>query len=142
MHGYNGEVKVDLIPIYNKLFGEVFAGEEVVAIGDLLRVDYQKIEILKEDKYPLLNKTLKQMLLYLSLRLKVEKELVEIFKIEIKEKDKDSTTLHQIIEKAFPRSDKKMLQDKVFFTSRKTLLNEFNHFEGNLNIFQPAIDIN
>ena len=142
MHGYNGEVKVDLIPIYNKLFGEVFAGEEVVAIDDLLRVDYQKIEILKEDKYPLLNKTLKQMLLYLSLRLKVEKELVEIFKIEIKEKDKDSTTLHQIIEKAFPRSDKKMLQDKVFFTSRKTLLNEFNHFEGNLNIFQPAIDIN
>lgn len=142
MHGYNGEVKVDLIPIYNKLFGEVFAGEEVVAIGDLLRVDYQKIEILKEDKYPLLNKTLEQMLLYLSLRLKVEKELVEIFKIEIKEKDKDSTTLHQIIEKAFPQSDKKMLQDKVFFTSRKTLLNEFNHFEGNLNIFQPAIDIN
>lgn len=28
-----------------------------------------------------------------------------------------------------------------FFTSRKTLLNEFNHFEGNMNIFQPAIDI-
>ena len=27
------------------------------------------------------------------------------------------------------------------FTSRKTLLNEFNHFEGNMNIFQPAIDI-
>ena len=31
---------------------------------------------------------------------------------------------------------------RVFFTSRKTLLNEFNHFEGNMNIFQPAIDIN
>lgn len=30
---------------------------------------------------------------------------------------------------------------RVFFTSRKTLLNEFNHFEGNMNIFQPAIDI-
>lgn len=30
---------------------------------------------------------------------------------------------------------------KVFFTSRKTLLNEFNHFEGYMNIFQPAIDI-
>ena len=28
-----------------------------------------------------------------------------------------------------------------FFTSRKTLLNEFNHFAGNMNIFQPAIDI-
>ena len=31
--------------------------------------------------------------------------------------------------------------NRVFFTSRKTLLNEFNHFEGNMNIFQPAIDI-
>ena len=26
-------------------------------------------------------------------------------------------------------------------TSKKTLINEFNHFEGNLSIFQPAIDI-
>lgn len=34
-----------------------------------------------------------------------------------------------------------MKEYKVFFTSRKTLLNEFNHFEGNMNIFQPAIDI-
>ena len=25
--------------------------------------------------------------------------------------------------------------------AKKTLLNEFNHFEGNLSIFQPAIDI-
>ena len=34
-----------------------------------------------------------------------------------------------------------MREYRVFFTSRKTLLNEFNHFEGNMNIFQPAIDI-
>ena len=26
-------------------------------------------------------------------------------------------------------------------TFKKTLINEFNHFEGNLSIFQPAIDI-
>ena len=32
-------------------------------------------------------------------------------------------------------------ENRVFFTSRKTLVNEFNHFEGNMNIFQPAIDI-
>jgi hypothetical protein len=25
--------------------------------------------------------------------------------------------------------------------SRKTLVNDFNHFEGNMDIFQPAIDI-
>jgi len=54
--------------------------------------------------------------------------------------------LNQIIREAFECSindldyEKKM-EFKVFFTSRKTLLNEFNHFEGNMNIFQPAIDI-
>jgi len=30
---------------------------------------------------------------------------------------------------------------KAKLVSKKTLLNEFNHFEGNMNIFQPAIDI-
>ena len=30
---------------------------------------------------------------------------------------------------------------KTRLTSKKTLINEFNHFEGNLSIFQPAIDI-
>jgi len=30
---------------------------------------------------------------------------------------------------------------RVKLTSKKTLINEFNHFEGNLSIFQPAIDI-
>ena len=40
--------------------------------------------------------------------------------------------------KAFDTSN---LEEKVFFLSRKTLINEFNHFEGNMNIFQPAIDI-
>lgn len=36
---------------------------------------------------------------------------------------------------------KQKIKNRVFFTSRKTLLNEFNHFEGNMNIFQPVIDI-
>ena len=41
----------------------------------------------------------------------------------------------------FKRNDTSKVKERVFFTSRKTLLNEFNHFEGNMNIFQPAIDI-
>lgn len=55
--------------------------------------------------------------------------------------------LNDIIQKAFRSSDvnederRKKMEYRVFFTSRKTLLNEFNHFEGNINIFQPAIDI-
>ena len=56
--------------------------------------------------------------------------------------------LTNIIQKAFrtqagttKEEKNKMRDNRVFFTSRKTLLNEFNHFEGNMNIFQPAIDI-
>ena len=54
--------------------------------------------------------------------------------------------LNQIIQRAFGCADihtnhEKMREYKVFFTSRKTLLNEFNHFEGNMNIFQSVIDI-
>lgn len=56
--------------------------------------------------------------------------------------------LTDIIQKAFKpvagatqEQKDKARNNRVFFTSRKTLLNEFNHFEGNMNIFQPAIDI-
>ena len=39
-------------------------------------------------------------------------------------------------------TEKRMVKlAKAKLASKKTLLNEFNHFEGNLNIFQPAIDI-
>ena len=75
--------------------------------------------------------------------MKVEKELVNAFSLQTRDMD----TLNQIIRRAFncreDDPDAELKRDyRVFFTSRKTLLNEFNHFEGNINIFQPAIDIN
>ena len=75
--------------------------------------------------------------------MKVEKELVDIFNLH----PNNMTMLNQIIQQAFKCQNtadpnyEKMREFRVFFTSRKTLLNEFNHFEGNMNIFQPAIDI-
>lgn len=131
-----------------------------VSVGDILNLDIEHIEILKNDKYPLLNKTLYHTLSYLFLRLKVEKELIGLFNIQVN----GFTLLHNIINKAFNMSQsdideiekqetdelkrvkreqiqKQKKEDRIFFTSRKTLLNEFNHFEGNMNIFQPAIDI-
>lgn len=92
---------------------------------------------------PLLSETLKQTLVYYHLRMKVEKELVDAFGISTRDMD----TLNQIIQRAFRCRDtdadfEQKRNYRVFFTSRKTLLNEFNHFEGNMNIFQPAIDIN
>ena len=106
------------------------------------RLDCNNLDILDKTRFPLLADTLEQTLIYYHLRMKVEKELVDIFQIQT-----DSTTmLNQIIQRAFrcQNTDPKyeqMREFRVFFTSRKTLLNEFNHFEGNMNIFQPAIDI-
>ena len=90
--------------------------------------------------------TLIQTLIYYHTRMKVEYELVDIFNIPHPEGQ--VLLLTDIIQKAFKpaagatqEEKDKARNNRVFFTSRKTLLNEFNHFEGNMNIFQPAIDI-
>ena len=44
--------------------------------------------------------------------------------------------------KRFPDDNNRLdVKNRVILTTKKTLLNEFNHFEGNMSIFQPAIDI-
>lgn len=141
MHGYETGC-LDIIPIYERLFGYKFEGHEIVSVDDVLNVDCRILDIIDSSKYPLLADTLKQTLIYYHLRMKVEKELVDDFKLSPKTMD----TLNQIIMKAFNCNEsdpdfKQKQEFRVFFTSRKTLLNEFNHFEGNINIFQPAIDI-
>jgi len=68
----------------------------------------------------------------------VEKALVQKFSINTNEKKK----LGQIISAAYPdENDITQIRNRIRLTSKKTLINEFNHFEGNLSIFQPAIDI-
>lgn len=141
MHGYSTG-SLDVVPIYKNLFGFDFGDAEIVSVNDILEVDCSTIDILNKTDFPLLAETLEQSLIYYHLRMKVEKELVDVFGITPNNTD----TLNQIIQRAFqcpsttPDYEQKM-KLRVFFTSRKTLLNEFNHFEGNMNIFQPAIDI-
>lgn len=68
----------------------------------------------------------------------VEKALVDKFAIDTSR----NTQLGQIISAAFPdETDIEQICNRIRLTSKKTLINEFNHFEGNLSIFQPAIDI-
>jgi hypothetical protein len=141
MHGYSTG-RIDVVPIYKQLFGFDFNCSEVISVSDILNLDYNDLDILDKEQYPLLSDTLEQTLIYYYLRMKVEKELVDVFSITAHDMD----TLNQIIRKAFNcrETDEDFEQKRsfrVFFTSRKTLLNEFNHFEGNMNIFQPAIDI-
>ena len=39
MHGYGTE-SLDVIPIYNSLFGEVFEGTELISVADVLNIDF------------------------------------------------------------------------------------------------------
>ncbi|MBA8781238.1 MULTISPECIES: AAA family ATPase [Aeromonas] len=142
MHGYNSE-KVDLVKIYTSLFGKLddfFDGTEcMISAFDIINMDSQSFNPIKKDTYPLLSKSLRHTMNYLFLRLNVENTLVNKFNIDTKKHD----LLSQIILAAFPiKGDTPQKRaHRVFFMSRKTLLNEFNHFEMDMNIFQPAIDI-
>ena len=136
MHGFNTE-KIDLNDVYNSLFGVDFGERVEVSADDITTMEIEDIGILKQDTYPLLNKTLYHTLNYLYLRLNVEKTLVEKYGINTSKHDQ----LGEIIRVAFRGNDNDSVSNRIFLNSKKTLLNEFNHFEGNMNIFQPAIDI-
>jgi len=137
MHGYETET-VNVSEIYSSLFsGSVIQPNHVFSATDIMATDLSTLQILKSEKFPLLNRTLEHTLTYLYLRLHVEKKLSDSFGVNTEEND----MLSKIILKAFPGQTKEAVEQRVFFLSRKTLLNEFNHFEMDMNIFQPAIDI-
>ena len=141
MHGYRND-EMDIASVYNYFFGDVFDSPEVISVKNIIELDCEDLDILDKECFPLLSDTLEQTLIYYHIRMFVEKELVEIFNLRVN----DNMMLGQIINTAFDcniedEKYEKMREYKVFFASRKTLLNEFNHFEGNINIFQPAIDI-
>ena len=140
MHGYKTEA-VDIAKIYFRLFGNdgnvKLPSSLVVDVPDILSRTVDGISIVNPVKYPLLDKTLKHSFVYLFLRLLVEKTLVEKYTIDTSRYDQ----LGSIISQAFPGNDVDSIRKRVRLTSKKTLINEFNHFEGNLSIFQPAIDI-
>lgn len=140
MHGYKTD-SVDIAQAYIELFGNPDGRIPLsysVTVGDILLKSVDAATIVNTNSFPLLNRTLKHSFQYLYLRLAVEKALVEKFNI-----DTDRyTQLGQIISAAFPDdNDIGQIRDRIRLTSKKTLINEFNHFEGNLSIFQPAIDI-
>ncbi|MDR1323198.1 MAG: AAA family ATPase [Candidatus Margulisbacteria bacterium] len=140
MHGYKTD-KVDVADIYKTLFGSnggVLPNAYEVSVPDILAKTVDGVRILDPDQYPLLDKTLRHSFTYLFLRLLVEKKLVERFGINTNH----SKQLGQIISAAYPDENNiTQIRNRIRLTSKKTLINEFNHFEGNLSIFQPAIDI-
>lgn len=140
MHGYKTE-KVDVAKVYNTLFeckDNKLQEPYVISVPDILRKTVEGVHLLDVSCYPLLDKTLRHTFTYLFLRLMVEKALVQKFCIDTNKYKQ----LGQIISAAFPNeNDFAQIRNRIRLTSKKTLINEFNHFEGNLSIFQPAIDI-
>ena len=140
MHGYKTK-SIDIAEIYYRLFGD--DGKSIlplsfkISVSDLLNRTVDGVTIVDKSKYPLLDKTLRHSFTYLFLRLLVEKTLIDKYGIDT-EKYKQ---LGAIINQAFKDDDVDSIRNRVRLTSKKTLINEFNHFEGNLSIFQPAIDI-
>ena len=148
MHGYKTK-KINIAGVYHNIFGDANGKLEAdknnviqdiyeISVNDILSMTVDGKDILDKNKYPLLNRTLIHSFSYLFLRLLIEKKLVEKFSIDTSQYDQ----LGQIIAQAFPNdNDSQDIKKRVMLTSKKTLLNEFNHFEGNMSIFQPAIDI-
>ena len=140
MHGYKTD-SVDIAHAYIELFensDNVIPESYSVSVADILMKTVDASEILNTDNFPLLNRTLKHSFQYLYLRLAVEKALVDKFHIDTTR----NTQLGKIISAAFPDdNDNTQIRNRIRLTSKKTLINDFNHFEGNLSIFQPAIDI-
>ena len=140
MQGYKTE-NVDIAQAYIDLFGNpdgCIPSSYSVTVADILLKSVDAVAIVDTNSFPLLNRTLKHSFQYLSLRLAVEKALVDKFNIDTSR----YSQLGQIISAAYPdETDIEQIRNRIRLTSKKTLINEFNHFEGNLSIFQPAIDI-
>lgn len=140
MHGYETGY-CDVKSAYHNLFGSQIDAYNCIcdiSVDEIMNIDLDlDSDIINSEEFPLLNDTLKHSLLYLQLRLKTEKVLVDKYNINADE----SSQLGEIIDKAFPRNQTSTIKYRVKLTSKKTIMNEFNHFEGNLSIFQPAIDI-
>ena len=148
MHGYKTAI-INIGKVYIDLFGDKdgsisadknskIPSKYEISVNDILNMTIDGKDIIDKNKYPLLNRTLVHSFSYLFLRLLIERKLVQKFNIDTNQ----YSQLGQIISHAFP-DDTKMsdIKNRVMLTSKKTLLNEFNHFEGNMSIFQPAIDI-
>jgi len=138
MHGYLDDV-VNIRDVYKEIFGLdiIVAGSSEYSAKAISNMSIVKKEIVNNSKYPLLNRTLNHSLMYLYLRLCVERKLVQKYSIDTNK----YYMLTDIIMQAYKGDTPESKKGRVFLASKKTLLNEFNHFEGNMNIFQPAIDI-
>ncbi len=137
MHGYNN-IGINLAKTFRSLFKSDsmhFRDAILIKPRDIMELSISPdMEIVSKEKYPFLNKALTHSLIFLKLRLLVENALVSRYHIDTIKYVK----LGQIIAQAYKTDH---VDKRAFLMSKKSLLNEFNHFEGNFSFFQPALDI-
>lgn len=134
MHGYENEI-IDINSEYKECFGiKVLESNFNVTIYNILQCEIDR-EIVDKDEYPILNRTLYHTLNYLKLRLLVENTL---YNTDTTKLDKSRNyQLHDIIN-IYLKDDYTL---KAKLIAKKTLLNEFNHFEYDMCLFMPSLDI-
>lgn len=160
MHAYE-IAEVDIAAVYKSLFNkDAFVAPTPITAASVRKMNVDVDEIVDAQRYPLLNRTLIHTLNYLNLRLNVEHALIthheNIAKkttdiMDIRGRNPESNghlELGEMISMAYKDDEggdselrTTSCLNHVFLTSKKTLINEFNHFENNFNFFQPAIDI-
>ena len=95
-----GYEDINLAEEYRKMRSNkksLFLTQYDITVDDIIDLNLEDIEIIDSNNYPLLNHTLIHTLNYLILRLKVEKELIRIYNIDITQ----NMSVQQIIMNAF-----------------------------------------
>lgn len=135
MHHYK-EKEIKLSDAYHStLNSSVVLNDFTITAKEIATFPLDNEDIIDATEYPLMNRTLKNLYTYIVLRLNVEKALIGKYYIKPIGLD-DVLLLSNII-----IGSKLEEELQRFFMTRKTLINEFNHFEFNMSIFHPAIDI-
>ena len=132
---------VEITPLFNEVFEADLIGDTAVLPSDLAAKNLETLPetIVDEDLYPLLNRTLVHNYVFYLLRLKVEHALLSYCPdASLPSRPKLYNYIRACLRDGENGNEKRWHRKML---SKKTLLNSFSHYEWNVNVFQPAIDI-
>ncbi|MDR3128507.1 MAG: hypothetical protein LBT99_04225 [Bifidobacteriaceae bacterium] len=138
MHAYSKE-EINIKEFYKDLFNKSLPSSDYIISSENILSTEICDQIVNKKTNPLLNRTLIHNLQYLQLRLLVENTLYNLDTKKINANAKP--TLYNIIDTYLPKENYKTIKYRTKLLSKKTLLNDFNHFDDNLNFFLPSLDI-
>ncbi|MDN4509355.1 AAA family ATPase [Gordonibacter sp. RACS_AR49] len=132
---------VEIAPLFNEVFKGDLIDDTAALPSDLAEKNLETLPetIVDENLYPLLNRTLIHNYAFYLLRLKVEHALLSYCPdASLPSKPKLYNYISACLRDSENEYEKRWRRKML---SKKTLLNSFSHYEWNVNVFQPAIDI-